>query len=347
MPTVNIHEKYAKKIQTEYVLNSLVRGKLNNNYSFEGVRTVKITTPLTVPYNDYNRTLSANRYGTPEEMEDRIQELTMSQDKSFALIIDKGNQADQQGVKGGAKMLRLQIAEQGVPMIDRYIFGVLGENAGSAVVGAALTEQNVVSIIADATARLDDYEVPSDSRTLWISAQAYKALRLSDQFIAVEALGKKSLSKGEVGEFDNMTVIKVPSKRFPDGMQFLIVHKAAATAPHKIHDAKLHTDPPGISGNLLEGRDYYDCFIFAPKAVGVYSYFTGRTKTSTPTISGATLAGGGTGAVYHYTLDSSDPRFSNTVQTGTATGATSGQTVKAFAQQPGNLKSDVATFVIA
>ena len=296
---VNLHEKYAKKIQTEYVLNSLVMGKLNNSYDFSGVRTVKITTPVTVPYNDYNRNLSANRYGTPKEMEDRIQELTMTQDKSFTLVIDKGNQSDQQGVKGGAKMLRLQIAEQGVPMIDAYIFTTLGENAGSLVSGSALTTDNVVNIIATATAKMDDDEVPGDGRTLFVTSNAYKTLRLSDQFISVELLGKKSLSKGEVGEFDNMTVIKVPSKRFPDGMQFLIVHKAAATAPHKINDAKLHTDPPGISGNLLEGRDYYDCFIFAPKAVGVYAYFTGRAQTTAPTInatSGA-LSGSGAGAV--------------------------------------------------
>ena len=94
---INLHEKYAKEIQTKFVRESLIAGRLDNSYSFSGVKTVNITTPITVPMVDYTRS-GANRYGTPEEMQDVVQELTLTQDKSFALTIDKGNNEDQNGV---------------------------------------------------------------------------------------------------------------------------------------------------------------------------------------------------------------------------------------------------------
>ena len=49
-------------------------------------------------------------------------------------------------------------------------------------------------------------------------------------------------------------------------MNFILLHKRAATAPEKIHDCKTHIDPPGISGNLVEGRFYYDLFVYGRKA---------------------------------------------------------------------------------
>ena len=85
-----------------------------------------------------------------------------------------------------------------------------------------------------------------------------------------EALGKKAIGKGVVGEIDDMEVIKVPKSRFPEGVNFMIVHKSAACMPIKIEETKIHQDPPGISGNLLEGRQYYDCFVFDKLKHGIY-----------------------------------------------------------------------------
>lgn len=99
----------------------------------------------------------------------------------------------------------------------------------------------------------------------------YALLRLSTEFIGVDKLAEKSLSKGEVGEFAGMAVIKVPTGRWPKNVNFVIAHKSAVIVAEKLNDTKLHTDPPGISGNLLEGRMYYDCFVFEQKAGAVYA----------------------------------------------------------------------------
>lgn len=335
---VNLHEKYAKEIQTAFVGESFVAGKLSNEYDFTGVKTVKVSTPQTVPMGDYDRASVSNRYGTPVEMQDTVQELVLSQDKSFALTIDKGNNSDQNSVKSAGKMLALQIREQAVPLMDSYIFSSLARRAGK-VVGetAALDKNNICERLSEGSQTLDNAEVPSDGRTLFLSASVYKLLKLSPEFLGVDTLGKRALSKGEVGEYDNMPVVKVPSGRWPEHLNFLIVHKRSATAPVKLSDTRIHIDPPGLSGNLLEGRQYYDCFVFAPRAPGVYAEIntaSGAGKVlPAPSVSAAgAFSGSGSGAVYRFTTDGSDPRYSPNAKNGSASDVTAaGTVVRVFA----------------
>lgn len=343
---INLHEKYAKEIQTKFVRESLIAGAFTNAYSFTGVKTVNITTPITVPMVDYTRS-GSNRYGTPTEMQDVVQEMTLTQDKSFSLTIDKGNNEDQNGVKAAGKMLSLQIAEQAVPTMDKYCFMKLAHGAGKIEKAtAALNKSNICTRISAGTTYMDDAEIPADNRTLYVTSKAYADLRLSDEFQKCDPILDKSLSKGQVGTYDGMNVIKVPAGRWPAGVNFIIAHKSAACAPVKLNDTKLHQDPPGISGNLLEGRQYYDLFVFGAKADGVYvEVASDATVCAVPEISGSgTITCDTDGALIKYTTDGSDPRYSKTAKIGTSTDVTTGGTVvKAYAYKDGAYPSAVAT----
>lgn len=346
---IYLHEKFAPKIAEAFARESFADGRLSNQYSFSGARTVKISTPVTVPLNDYVRQ-GASRYGVPGEMQDTIQELTLSQDRSFTMTIDKGNHLDQNGTKAAARMLALEIKEQVVPEKDRYTFRRLAEQAGHIVGNSApLTRNNVCERISEGTRVLDESEVPSDGRTLFVTPAVYKLLRLSDEFIKTEQLAQRSLTRGLVGEYDNMQVVKVVSSRFPANVNFLIVHRSAATAPSKIADTKLHTDPPGLSGNLLEGRFYYGCFVIGARAGGIYAEIdTGDGKGAVLAAPAVTEAGAITvaaGTTVKYTLDGSDPRYSAnaTVITASASGiGAAGDRLRAYAFKDGAFPSPVA-----
>ena len=343
---INLHEKYAKQINTKFVLESMISGRFSNDYSFSGVKTVNITTPITVPMVDYTRT-GANRYGAPQEMQDVVQELTLSQDKSFSLTIDKGNNNDQSGVKEAGKMLALQISEQAVPAMDKYCFNTLTQKAGKIVGSAtALSKSNICSRISEGTTHMDDAEIPSENRTLFVPSATYAMLRLSDEFIKCNPLAEKSLAKGQVGTYDGMAVIKVPAGRWPKNVNFIIAHKSAACAPVKLNDTKLHQDPPGISGALLEGRQYYDLFVFGAKCDGVYvevDTASGKGEIcAAPTYSSGKLATTTSGANIKYTTDGTDPRYSKTAVLGATVSATSGTTIKAYAYLDGKFPSSVA-----
>ncbi len=343
---INLHTKYDKKIQSRFVKESLLAGVLDNSYSFTGVKTVKISTPITVPMVDYTRS-GANRYGTPTEMQDVVQELTLTQDKSFSLTIDKGNNEDQNGIKEAGKMLSLQISEQAVPLMDKYGFARLSQMAGRVVGNStALSKSNVCERITAGTTHLDDNEVPSEGRTLFVPSDTYAKLRLSDEFQKCDGLLDKSLAKGQVGTYDGMRVVKVPTGRWPANVNFIIVHKRSACAPVKLNDTKLHTDPPGISGNLLEGRQYYDLFVFGAKCDGVYVEVNtasgAGTVCATPTLASGVLASTTGSATIKYTTDGTDPRYSASAQiyTEKLTGE-SGTKVRAYAYKDGAFPSEV------
>ena len=343
---INLHDKYDKQIQTKFTQESLIKGVLDNSYSFAGVKTVKISTPVTVPMVDYTRT-GSNRYGTPTEMQDTVQELTLTQDKSFSVTIDKGNNADQNGIKEAGKMLSLQIIERAVPLMDKYCLEKLSHTAGKIVgSGTALTKSNVCERITAGTTFMDDKEIPSYDRTLFVPGKVYAMLRLSDEFKNCDGLLETSLVKGQVGTYDNMRVVKVPEGRWPANVNFIIVHKRAACAPVKLNDTKLHTDPPGISGNLLEGRQYYDLFVYGAKANGVYvDVNTGSgagTVCATPTLSAGVLTSATSGATVVYTIDGSDPRYSATAKAyAEKLTEESGTKICAYAHKDGAFPSEV------
>lgn len=349
---INLITKYADRIQSAFVKESLLSGRLSTEYSFTGAKTVKVLIPQTVPMNDYART-GANRYGTPQDMQDIVQEMTLTQDKSFSLVIDKGDNEEQGRLKSAAKMLALQLKEQAVPTSDKYGFKMLVNKAGT-IVGSdvALTKANIVERIASGTESLDNSEVPDTGRTLFITAGCYKLLRLSPEYLGIDSLGKAAISKGQVGEFDNMAVVKVPASRMPENVNFIIVHNKAGAMPQTLNDTKIHVDPQGYSGNVLEGRHIYDIFVFAPKCGGVYADVT--TGTGKGTIAAApviTTAGAitstTTGASFKYTTDGSDPRYSESANIGNSVSGSTGTVVKAYAYKAGCFPSSVTEQTLA
>ena len=94
---INLHDKYSKQIQTMYVKESLVVGALSNDYDFTGVKTVNVYSIPTVEMVDYTRE-GANRYGTPGELGNDVQSLTITKDRAWTFTIDKGNKTQSQMV---------------------------------------------------------------------------------------------------------------------------------------------------------------------------------------------------------------------------------------------------------
>ncbi len=344
---INLASKYSEKIASYFTSQSIMKGMGNNDYSFEGVKTVRVYTPLTQELRDYDRTASANRYGTPQEMQDVVQELTLGEDKSFSIAIDKGNNEEQMGVKNGMKMLRLQIDERVAPAYDKDVLAKLAANAGlSTAPTAALTKENIVETLSDAMTAMDNALVPAAGRSILLPSSKYSLLRLSSEFVGNDKLGEKALSNGQVGEFMGARVVRVPDSYLPGNVQFMIVHKKSFTAPWKINDTKVHQDPPGINGSLLEGRFIWDAFVIGARAAGIYVCGASGSKQAAPTITisggSATVASTGADKIL-YTLDGSDPRYSDSAQVyASAVTMAAGETIRAVAYKTGSLASDVS-----
>lgn len=344
MATINLATKYSDKIATSCTAESFVIGKTNTEYEFKGAKTVEIPTPVTQDLVDFRRS-GTNRYGDPTEMEDTIQAMTVTQDKSASITIDKGNNDEQMMIKNAGKMMHLQIKEKNVPLLDKYAIKQFANNAGTIVgLSSAPTKATIVEMILNAAAAMDDALIPPEDRYLALSSASYNLVRLSPEFVGIEALGKEAISKGVVGQVGGFNLIKVPSNYIPANCYFVAWHKGSVVVPRKLKDAKLHTDAPGISGALMEFREIYDAFVLGARAAGVYAAVASSAVVAEPAISITTHQATITSAsTVKYTLDGSDPRYSKSAQIYTApVTMVAGQTIKAYAYATDKYPSKVA-----
>lgn len=269
---INYASKYASAVDERFTIASQTAGAVNNDYEFVGVKTVNVYSVPTAPMNDYQRSGNA-RYGTPEELENSVQELTLTRDRSFTFTIDRGNYDDTQMANSAGLALQRQINEVIIPEIDMYRLSVMCANAGK-VATEAVTKDNAYDAFLDGTTALTDNKVPLNGRIAFVSAAYYKNLKLSDSFIKKGDLSQDMLLKGQIGEVDGVAIIVVPGTYLPEGVSFVMTQKVATCAPQKLAEYKIHDNPPGINGWLVEGRVYYDAFVLNNKKNAIYVHKT-------------------------------------------------------------------------
>lgn len=341
---INLATKYSEKISNMYYQESIVGGKTSKEWSWDGVKSVKIPHILTAPLNDYNRS-GANRYGEMKDVQDNVQTLTLKRDRSFSLVVDKGDNTEQMMIKNAGKVMGLQTRERVVPEIDKYALREWTYGAGTVAGIAMPTKTTIVAAISDAVQALDDGLIPQSDRYLYLSGKMYNLVRQAPEFLNIDSLGKKALEKGVVGEIFGASVVKVPTSYIPENAHFILTHKSSVLAPQKIKDAKIHEDPPGVSGALMEGRYIYDAFVVGARAAGVYAAVVEGKVCAVPTFAGEgeiTIATADGGVIF-YTTDGTDPRYSDSaMQYANKVSLKDGEILKAFVKKDGMFPSAVA-----
>ena len=95
--TINYALKYADKVDERFTLGSLTAGLFgNNNFDWIGVQTVRVFSRDLTTLNDYTAS-GTSRYGTPTDLGNAYQEMTITQDKSFTYVIDRKTEQDTNG----------------------------------------------------------------------------------------------------------------------------------------------------------------------------------------------------------------------------------------------------------
>lgn len=352
MATIHFSEKHKQELLDKFAEVSVTDSMFSHEMDtqFSGAATVHVTTIKTEKMQDYDRSKSVgtgSRYGETKEVGTEVQTFTMTQDKSLSLSIDKGNKQDEFNMKSAGKVMDAHRKEQIVPEVDAYRLKRWAQLGGIHKELDALptTASIAAMIITLHNEVVDGGKVPDDLQ-LTIARKWLPTLKLSDEWVKLDSLGGKTLPKGTIAEFDGMPVRDIPTKRMPAGVPFMLTYKGAMIAPMKINDFKGHTDPPGLSGDLLEFRLRHDAFVIGARADGVAVACEPGTVTATPKIAvdGASATITGAGTVY-YTTDGSDPRYSKEAKVYSAPVALNdGDEVRAYAVEDGKFWSGVAEY---
>lgn len=268
MATVDYAKQYSGVIDEKFKEGAKSEEFINKNFEFVGAKTVLVQTVSTATMNDYQRT-GTNRYGSVEDLDVTSEEMTMTKDRSFTFAIDKMDEDETKRALEAGKSLARQLREVVIPEIDTYRFSTLATKAGTTKT-LELTAINIYDEITTATAALDNEEVPEVGRIMGVNPATYKLIKQSKDIVLDTEIGQEMKIKGYVGMIDGMYVKKIPANRLGTNVEFIITHPLACCSPVKLAEYKIHTNAPGISGELVEGRVYYDAFVLKNKKKAVY-----------------------------------------------------------------------------
>ena len=252
MPTINLASKYAKKVDERFTKQSQASLVTNNNYDFTGVDTVNVYSIDTVPLNDYSRT-GANRYGTPSELGNKVQTMKITQDKGWTFTIDKANKLQSEMVMDAGKACARQVREVLVPEYDTHVFKTLADAAIAAgnKASTTATKTNAYEAFLKGQEVLGDNCAPDQGRVCFCSYKFANLLKQDSAFMKYGDASQEMLVKGVMGEVDGTKIVKVPASRLPAGTNFILTHPVAACGPKILEEYKIHDNPPGISGWLV------------------------------------------------------------------------------------------------
>lgn len=271
---VTLVEKFLPYVDEQFKAESKKSLLTNQDFNWTGAHTVKIYKISTAAMTDYGRTgptgTNWSRYGAVAGLDAATEELTLSRDRSFTFAIDAMD-ADETGqTLTAASALARQLREVVIPEIDGYVFGKMCTGAGTKPAAAELTAANIYGEILKAGAALDAAEVPETGRQLLVTPETLLLMKQSTDIVLETDIGADLRLKGVISNLDGANVIRVPASRVPEGFGFLLAHPSATVAPVKLESYNTHQNPPGINGQLVEGRVVYDAFVLENKKMALY-----------------------------------------------------------------------------
>lgn len=272
---IDLVTKFAPYTDEQFKNESKKSLLTNDDFDWTGAHTVKIYKVSTSTMNDYKRNGPVpdgqwSRFGPIADLDATTEEMSLNKDRSFTFAIDKLDTDETAQQLAGASALSRQNREIIIPEVDAYTYGVMAANAGHKPAALALTAANIFEEITKASLALDDAEVPETGRVLLVTPAVYTLMKQSPDITLDSDVGQEMRLRGVISMMDGASVVKVPAVRLPADFGFLMAHPSATVAPTKLEDFRIHQDPPGISGALVEGRIVYGAFVLDNKANAIY-----------------------------------------------------------------------------
>lgn len=220
--------------------------------------------------------------------------LTLSKDRGRSFQVDRMDNEETLDMAFGTlagEFIRTKVA----PEIDAYTFAKIAgtKNILNANADIEVGTTDVPKLINAAEAEMNEAEVPTEGRILFISETAYAGLREKIvRSVSNEAVGINH----DVEMYDGMVVVRVPQSRFytaitmHDGkssgqtaggyvgakggykINFMIVHPSALTKVVKHAQPRIFTPDQNLDADAwkFDYRIYHDTFVYENKVNGIY-----------------------------------------------------------------------------
>ena len=272
---VNLAQKYSSVLDQVFTAGSYTDKYVNKKYDFDGVQTINVYTVTTVEPSDYKRSDTGDRFGGNNELQNIVTPYQLKNDKSFKLVIDRGNYEQTALAEKAGAVMKAEMEERVIPMIDADRLKAAA--AGATAVSQAITAgSNAYTDILKAEAFLDEDKAPVEGRVLFVTPGYYNTIK---EYITTtmhaDTYSSKLISRGYVGELDGIPVVKVPTSYFPTKTNAVLWHRDALLGVKQIMNTRIKTDSELVDGTLLMGRFIYGSFVLNGKKKSVASIVSG------------------------------------------------------------------------
>lgn len=332
MAGVNLITKYKETMERGFARDSYTLNKVATDWTFDGAKSIKIKSYV---MDDSQEGWSAvgtapraggNRFGVVTDIEDVVQTLTLGKTTFWTKTLDESDKA-QGSLHQAAEYMKQHNNEVDMPKRDKHNLRQWALHAGQIrVASAALSKTNIIEEILDLEAAFDEKNVPQDGRWVYCPISYRKFIRLSDEWDGDDSIDRDMILKGYQGKIGSLKFVFVPTSYMPADVEMLACYQGSVIAPLVYKLARILDEQQGFAGPVLEYLDLFDAFVKGIKQDGVIALLKyGTTKRATKPTVGTVTSGAvpltSSGSTIYYTLDGSDPRWSDTTAT-TASGGT-------------------------
>ena len=266
--------KFAPYVDEQFSTESKTSLLTNQDFNWTGAKTVKVYKIGTGTMNDYGRSgpkgNNWSRYGAVESLDATTEDFTLEKDRSFTFAIDTMDTDETVQQLEAASALARQQREVVIPEVDEYVYGKIAAGAGTKVEIPSVDDSTIYKEILKGSKTLDNAQAPEEGRQLVVTPDTLLLMKQCKDIVMETDIGNDLRIRGVISNLDGMNVIKVPESRLPKDCMFMIVHPCATVAPTKLASYNTHINPPGISGQLVEGRIVYDAFVLENKKMAIY-----------------------------------------------------------------------------
>jgi hypothetical protein len=256
---------------------------------FAGANVVKIFKTDPIGLGTYSRTT-----GYPKgQMVGSWETLTLATERGREFNIDRMDDEESLGMAFGTLVGEFMRTEVG-PELDAYRFAAYaGWSSIDTTAGATLTSSTVLAAFDAAMLSMDNNQVPSEGRIMFVSSAVARMFNAA----VTRILSNEGMADRRLQALDSVRIIPVPQGRFYTvctlnagaavdaggyatggvGINFMLLHPSAVLQVQKHANLKIFTpdENQDMDTYKIQYRLYHDAFVFENKVKGVYLHKLG------------------------------------------------------------------------
>ncbi len=284
--SVNYATLFEKALAQKYSRELLTSGLTTENVSYFGAKTIKIPFLTLKGYKDHGRSGGFNR----QDVTHNTVTKTLSHDRDVEYFVDSMDIDETNQVLAASNLTNVFEQEHAIPEIDAYRISKIYNDfvsLGGTVDSTEITAANVLSIYDKFMEAMDEAEVPTEGRILYVTSKVNTFIKQAQEISRMINISDNS---GDVNRvirtLDDVQIVVMPSSRmktnydFTDGfatgvgakqINMMLINPKSVIACNKHSYIKLW--PPGShtqgDGYLYQNRQYGDLFVIDTRYKGI------------------------------------------------------------------------------